>query len=446
MSAHSRVEPGNARAKLRVSTPARQGVPARSRTPTVHLLHLQRSIGNRAVVGLLARQVQRSVKARVMGTSRSEAHTGLATLCAQFGITREQLVPVFKTKLFAGPLFPAAYKQNYDANRLLQKEVRDIVLGLDDLVTGAASRSEIVAAKGDPGAVAAQLYGIVGNAITAARLNAYMNYYLMSTLGVQDVGVYAGSLNSVVQRLDAYKAQVDQSAYDPATLARNEQMDNRRAQLRGRTRELQTALDTAVRGGQAQATAATIQRIRTLVADIDEFEKAWDLDFWVDREGIEEKLAGIARGTGLEAFYAPEGGEDDEMQVQDVFKPLLACSLYALLAVKGRWLDTNDPRRLHAILRKTGKLKDYDDNKAAAEVRLLAGLTATVVGNQNLGPYILAKKARGERDSFIADVEGVAHTFAAVWKDNDYKKVDETGSNGNLGEYSRNRVLAVWRA
>jgi hypothetical protein len=414
--------------------------------PPGQVLELQRAAGNHTVARLLAPHVvQRAVKARVMGASKSQAHTSLTALCAQFGITREDLVPGFKTKLFAGPLFPAVYKQNYDANKWLQKEVRDIVLGLDDLVAAAVSRSEIVAGKGDGGAVAAQLFGIIGNAITAARLNAHMHYYLITTLGVQDVGIYVGSLNAVVQRLDQYKAQIDPNAYDPATLAKNEQMDNRRAQLRGRSRQLQTDLDTAVRGGQVQATAAAIQQIRTLVADIDEFEKAWDLDFWVDREGIEEKLAGVARGTELEAFYAPGGGEDDEMAVKDVFKPLLACSLYALLALKGRWLDTNDPRTLHAILRKTGKLKDYDDNQAAAQVRLLAGLNATVVGNQTLGQYILAKKAKGEKESFIADIEGEAHTFAAVWKDNDYKKVDETGSNGSLAKYARNRVLAVWR-
>lgn len=124
-----------------------------------------------------------------------------------------------------------------------------------------------------------------------------------------------------------------------------------------------------------------------------------------------------------------------------------ACSPYALLALKPGWLGARDPADLHAILRKTGTVKDYDDNKTAAQVRLLAGLQGTTIPDQTtLRQYVANQKLAGNTESFIADIEGKAHTFAAVWKGSDFVKVDETGSNGNLAEYASKRVIAVWRA
>ncbi|BBD63575.1 hypothetical protein NIES2109_64500 (plasmid) [Nostoc sp. HK-01] len=247
-------------------------------------------------------------------------------------------------------------------------------------------------------------------------------------------------------KLREYKAEIDLNKYDEASRAKNSQMQNRVDKLQAQGIALKQQLDTALQTGQGQdAIDQIITNVRTLTAEVNLLERAWDLDLWVEEKGIDEQLEELAQNPTVSHHYADDGGEDDGMTVSDKYQNLLACSLFAILAVKGTWLGTDEPAVLHSILRRTGKVKQYDDNKIAAKVRYLAGMTPTVPATKiTLAAYLTEKKQKGEKDSFIVDIAGEAHTFAAVWKGDDYKKVDETGSNGNLLQYGTNQVLAVW--
>ena len=91
-------------------------------------------------------------------------------------------------------------------------------------------------------------------------------------------------------------------------------------------------------------------------------------------------------------------------------------------------------------------MKDYDDDRTAGKIRYLAGLNPTIIGNQNktVRAYLQQKK-QSDKDNFLLDVEGVAHTFAAVYKGNDYQRVDEASpGGGNFSQYN-NKVLAIWK-
>lgn len=389
--------------------------------------------------------VQRAVKARKIGEGDSTSHDDLESICTKFGISKNALVTPMKDRLFAGNLFPDSYKNAYPNNRLIQGEVRKMVLELDDLIAAANVIDQIVAGAGDAGAVAAQLYHLIGPSINQQRLAQYDHYKILSQAGNGPSATYIELLDTMLARLQVYQNRIDHTKFDQQTRTENEKMENRLRVLRKAGRDLRRELDQALT--QAQDTGPVIAKIRTLVDEIDTLEKAWDLDWAVDDQSLDQKVQDLANNENenLASHYQDDGGEDDGMSVGDNYSPLLACSLFSIIAVKGEWLGTSDPAVLHGILRKTGKLKDYDENATAAKVRYLAGLKPTAVGGMNLGAYIQNKKNRGEKDSFIADVAGIAHTFAAVWKNNDYKKVDETGSNGNLGEYANNEVLWIWK-
>lgn len=420
-----------------------------------NVLHSQQTIGNQAVMRTLgvipAYQgiIQRTVKARVMGKSeKATEHSDLDSLCAKFGVEKQSLVAPMKAKLFEGGLFPQVYKDNYDANSLLQEEMKEIVFGADDLVAAANSRSEIVAGQGDATAIVNQLYPMIGAGFTQVRLNGYGNYYATKTLRAQDATIYKDMLSMASGKLAEYEAQIDLEKYDAESRAQNEQMANRIKELKAKAEALKTELGDVLRAGRGQRTIdPVIAKVRTLTADIEQFEHAWDLDFELGEQGIDDKVDTLAGNPLLGDHYEDDGGTDDGMKVKDAYGPLLACTLFSILAVKGTWLGTDDPRVLHSILRKTGKLKDYDDNKVAAKVRYLAGMTPTVVGNKTLKTYLADQKKAGKKDSFIADTEGIAHTFAAVWdeKGKDFVKSDETGSKGDIHEYDANKVLAVWK-
>jgi hypothetical protein len=200
------------------------------------------------------------------------------------------------------------------------------------------------------------------------------------------------------------------------------------------------------------ATSATAFAIRAVpsmvaaVAEVDDLEHAWDLDHNLVAEGVNDQVDALAQNEHVGDHFQPDGGEDDGMAVGDLYQPLLACSLFSILALKPGWLGADSPAALHRILRKTQNLRQYDDNVVVAKVRYLAGLAPTVVeGAPRLDNYVAGKTGRGERESFNVDITGAVHTFAAVWKNGAYRKVDETGQNGNLGDYAANTVIAIWR-
>lgn len=389
--------------------------------------------------------IQRAVNARVMGgNDAGAAYSTLRSLAEKFGLTRADFVAPIKNKLFEGDLFPDTYKHAYDGSPELQAEVRRIVYGLDDLIAAVNSTNYIVANSGDANSVAVQLYHQIRLGINQARLDDNPHYKMTRQLGAPGTN-YIDLVNLTVQKLGAYEQQIDQTQFDLPTLNKNEEMGNRIAQFKDQAKQLVDELKSKL--AEAQDPAPVIAQVRTFIDQVGEFEHAWDLDKRAEKQGLEDKINTLAsHGTAsLADHYKVDGGTDDHASVGDAWGPLLACSLYSILALKGKWLGTDDPEVLHRILRKTGQLKEYDDNRVAGKVRYLAGLTPTAVGGINLSTYIGRKKERGEKDSFIVDVAGVAHTFAAVWKNDDYKKVDETGSNGNLGEYGTNEVLWIWQ-
>jgi hypothetical protein len=390
--------------------------------------------------------VQRVVKARKMGEYTTSNHKDIPEICTKFGIKLTDLVEPIKNKLFAGNLFPDSYKNRYDASPELQNEMRKIVSDLSDLVSAANSNIEISANNGDGTAVGDQLYAIIGGSINQARLNRYDHYLITTQLGANAASAttYINLLDTLAAKIVAYKKNIDQQKYDQETLATNSRMENRIDTFKDSAKKLKDDLKNALHDGNSPA--AIIGQIQQLVNEVDSYEKAWDLDWGIDALGVNDDVDTLSQDPRVGDHYQEDGGVDDKVSVSDKYLPVMACSLFSILALKGTWLGTDDPKVLHGILRKTGQIKEYDDNKTAAKVRYLAGLKPTPVGGGiKLRDYIQGKKDRGEKDSFIVDAAGIAHTFAAVWKDNDYKKVDETGSNGNLAEYAQNEVLCVWK-
>ena len=227
-------------------------------------------------------------------------------------------------------------------------------------------------------------------------------------------------------------------------------MQNRLAKLdeiKNTAMGLRDELDNEVTAGND--TTAIIARVDTLTGDLDALEHAWDLD-WGDTDmDLDTKITNLEQTGGVWGeHYEDEGGEDDGMSVGDVYSSVLACSLYSILALKPGWLGAGSPEDLHKILRKTGKLKEYDDNQIAAKVRYLAGLNPTQVqGNVLLGNYLQQEGNANRRQSRIFDVTGMAHTFAAVWMGGEFKKVDEATPNGGNfnNNYAQSRVLWVWQ-
>ena len=180
---------------------------------------------------------------------------------------------------------------------------------------------------------------------------------------------------------------------------------------------------------------------RAFVAELGEFEHAWDLDF--RKTDVEADIETLAENEATGDFYEEDGGVDDGMSVGDEWSPLLACSLYSILAIKPGWLGANSPQTLHRILRKTLNLKDYDDNKTAATIRKLAGFTPTVKGGvQSVNNYLASLD---NLKSMILDVDTHAHTFALIWDNDRFKRTDETGSNREIGEYATDKVITVWQ-
>lgn len=415
------------------------------------MLQLQRTIGNQAVMRLIGRggtsakpSVQRAVSAKLDTEQNGAAFTDLKSLCAKFGIQKKDLVTPIKTALFQGALFPASYKGSYDTNPMLQQEMSKIVFALDDLVAASTSQVVISAKSGDANAVGTQLAAILSPGINAVRLSQYEFFKTATTVGVDKAPDYIAFIDTIIAKLAAYKAQT--SAHDYSEKSR--MMQNRIDRFKEQAPALKKELDDAITAGQgADVTNPIMVRIKQFVADISALENAWDLDFLAESRDVEADIDTLAQDPALGSHYQVGGGVDDGMNVSDVYNPNLACTLFAILAVKPGWLGANHPSDLHKILRKTGQLKDYDDDRTAGKIRYLAGLKPTMIGDQNIkvGAFLQQKKQENPKPNFLFDAEGIAHTFAAVWMGNEYKKVDEaTPNGGGFGQFINKKVLAIW--
>jgi hypothetical protein len=414
-----------------------------------HVVRLQSTIGNAAVRRMVTqpgRGIQRAVSIRLMGQTKTTTANDIDTLCTATGITVDQLAAEFKTKLFAGALFPAPYKQSYDQNEDLQAEMKQITADLDDLVAANVSNSVIVASSGDANAVAAQLFPLVSPSINAVRLNRYTHYKTATTLGNVPGTSYLTFLETIKQKLTEYQSQFGEYDYDESA----QKMRHRITKYTEYSDSLKQALDTAINANQGpNVTGPIIQRIEAFMAEISTFEKAWDLDFFEEAGDLESVVeTNLAQNEALGDKYKKGGGVDDGESVGDRFRALLACSLHAILAVKPGWLGAETPSDLHEILRKTGKLKDYDEDRTAAKIRYLAGMTPVNVAGQNkhVSTFLAEEAEKKNPKSYIIDAAGVAHTFAAKWDGAKYLKVDEQtpGGNPSFGQYANKKALTVW--
>lgn len=428
-------------------------------TPTQPVVSLQSTIGNKAVremVGHTNPPIQRSVKAKLTTETESSKVETLPDLAKYFSLTVPDVVAQVKTLLFQGTLFPDIYKDNYAENTALQGEIRQLIAWRVEKTT---STTVLDAATGDATEVGRQLHGIISPAINATLLNKNCNHYRnLSALNGEQGADYLPFIELAKQKLAAYTAQ-SKDKYDEKGMM----IKNRIEKFKEIAEGLFTEIKDIVAGKEgATPLDELMPKVRRFVAEITEFENAWDLDFLEGTKKLDSKINKLSSDStddDVKDHYKEGGGTDDGESVKDDYGPLLACSLFAILALKPNWLGGNGPntesaKLLHRTLRKTEQLKDYDDNRAAAKVRYLAGLTPTDVSSANQGvvSYLAAKKLAAERsnqtpESFIIDAKDMAHTFAAKWdtESNKYVKVDETGTKGGFGEYASNKVLVIWK-
>jgi len=415
------------------------------------VLRLQQTIGNQAVARMIARErasgVQRALNAKLTTEQNATAFDDLGHICQKFGIKKKDLVTPVKDALFQGALFPDTYKNRYDASPELQTEMAKIVNGLDGLIAASNSQTVINAAANDANAVGTQLVAALGGAINAAFLNGFGHYKTLNTLGQDSAGAYVNFLDVSIAKFTEYTNQTKKSDAEFDYSEKADTVRNRLDVFSKQAKALKTELNNAI--NQQQSTDAIIARIKTFTTEIAAFENAWDLDFLIGKRKIDDKIGELARDQRLGGHYEVGGGTEDDMSVKEAYNPNLACTLFAILALKPGWLGAEHPRDLHSILRKTGQLKDYDDDRTAGKLRYLAGLTPTIVGDQNkrLGEFLQQRKQANQKDSFIVDAEDLAHTFAVVWKSDKFVRVDEASppDGGGFGAYLQKKVLAIWK-
>jgi len=419
--------------------------------PSHTVVQLQSTIGNRAVREMVGRgkgSIQRQLSAKLDTDKANTDVQDVKSLGDLFDINPPELMTAVKTALFAGDLFPDLYKTQYDANSALQTEFRNII---NTKIKASKSKTVINTTSGNTAEVARQLLEIISPSITTEYLNKFQHFLTISALGDDEGQAYATFIETVSAKLTSYKSQIGAHDYGEAA----QTMRNRVDKLTTDATVLLTRIKTAVTKEES------VEVINGIVADMNKFraelatvEKAWDLHFLEEERGLEDKVeTDLAQNEDLGDKYKKGGGTDDGMSVGDKYTSVMACSLYAVLTVKPGWLGAAGPEDLHNILRKTGALREYDDDRVAAKIRYLAGLTPTMVGGENktVSEYLAAKKeaadkARKPADNIIIDAEGIAHTFAAKWNNGNFVKIDEaTPNGGNFSEYKSKRVLTVWK-
>ncbi|MEM9822486.1 MAG: hypothetical protein AAF985_15495 [Bacteroidota bacterium] len=129
----------------------------------------------------------------------------------------------------------------------------------------------------------------------------------------------------------------------------------------------------------------------------------------------------------MEGGYVEEG-VDDGASIKDDYDKALACSLFAILAMKPGFLGANSPKELHYILRANPKTRKYDNDKEVAQIRIAAGLTPTKPdATENTLSKLTSKYDAGK---FIIDPSGQAHTFVLTKTDDGWRKIDNDNPGG----------------
>ncbi len=405
--------------------------------------------------GGAAPAVQRAVKAKKVGDSEEvksyNTLGGLATLFELDDGDKRAFAAQMKTRLFATAVFPQPYKDQFDTNPAVKEELSSIINGVNDLIRASTSDTVISVAAKQGAALADALFGIIGGGITAdyVRGKDYQHYKMLS-LGLAGDGAtnYLTFVKTRRARLLQYKAAIRLDRYDAESRKTNALSENRIEVLTAKATALEDELRTKLT--EHASTAATLAKLTDFQTEIAAIEAAIDLDFRVDQGEVQDQLESLQSDETEHNSYA-NGGVDDERSVNDVYVVGLACSLFALLAVVPGFMGANSAPDLHKILRRTEKLKAYDEDASVAQIRLLAGLTPTMEGGRQLGAIIQEILDAGDaRPNFIADPTGQAHTFAVLWVNGAYRPKDNGESDSNTDimntrAFREKRIGTTWR-
>ena len=405
--------------------------------------------------GAAALAVQRAVKAQKPTTTEVKTCNTLGSLAGVFSLDPggvRAFGAQMKTRMFATAVFPQPYKDQFDTNSAVKEEVETIIKGLNDLIAASTSDTVIAVAANQGAALADALFGIIGGGITADYVRGKDTpHYKMLALGLAGAGAtsYLTFVQTKRAKLAQYKAAIHEDRFDAESRSTNALNQNRIDELTAKAVEIESELTTVLtEHGNLNATLA---KVTAFQADIAAIEAAIDLDFKVDDRAIQNQLRTLQRDDTAHNSYREGGGVEDGAAVSDRYQVGMACSLFALLAVVPGFMGASSAPELHKILRKTEKLKKYDEDAEVAQIRLLAGLTPTMEGGRQLGAIIQDILDAGDaRPGFIADPTGHAHTFAVVWVDDAYRPKDNGESDSrtdimNTRAFKEKAIGVTWR-
>lgn len=391
--------------------------------------------------------VQRVVKAKKVGGEDVQDCATFAKLVEVFAIDEEgkkAYAVRLKSLLWGAGVIPAKYKEQFAANNLAVKdEVAKMALQVNDLIGACASPTVISVAANDGAALADALFGVIGNAMDAEYLKKYPHFKMLA-LGLvgDDATNYLKFVELKRAKLAEYRKAIKYVKHDKAEADKNAQMENRITVLTEEATELETALRTGLTEGKDAG--PLVAKMTSFREDIAVIEKAMDLD--AKAEEVDDKVKDLKEDESEHNSYA-NGGVEDGASVGDKYVDLLACSLHALLAVVPGWLGAGSPQELHAILRRTKKLKAYDEDEIVAQIRFMAGLTPTMQQGKRLDAII---NGMGEdHPPFIADPIGAAHTFGVVWASSAYRPRDNESDKNtdimNTPLWKQKQIGTTWQ-
>ncbi|OJJ19070.1 hypothetical protein BKI52_19825 [marine bacterium AO1-C] len=179
-----------------------------------------------------------------------------------------------------------------------------------------------------------------------------------------------------------------------------------------------------------------------LISFIDVYKEG--VKHWVNDESILTDDAYNALKSTYEETEA-----DDGQEVEDDYKSGLACTLFALLAVKGTIWGASTPQELHEILRAMPKLRVYDEDEIVGFLRMKASLNYTNRNSIKVADFVASLGEEDQTRKFIVDLDGEPHTFALKHKDGEWKRFDngsETGyiDGATIGKYNSSKISVTW--
>lgn len=172
------------------------------------------------------------------------------------------------------------------------------------------------------------------------------------------------------------------------------------------------------------------------------------------REAFAKTVGSIANNTAnatnrkyhtLHPLYT-SSGTDDGMSVTDDWNKALACSLYALLLLRPKFMGARSPEELHTIFRSSDSTKDYDDDLTVGKIRLAAGLNfSTDFAGQTVNQLIESLGPGDTNRKIIVDPHGEAHTFTLIHDGGQWKRFDNDAPNGSTTiKYGANKIIVTW--